>query len=145
MTMAEEKSNASTVTTKEANGDTAETPTKAASSSNGHDQVSAKATEVAPNEKQSKVVTTDPPEKRRLSFKKMVPLFVLLLAAVILFGIIGRLESLGWRRGLAEDRRRYPAGRHYALEYSSLRHSRTSCGCRLSASKGRRPPGAVKR
>jgi membrane fusion protein (multidrug efflux system) len=93
MTMPDEKSNASTVTTKDASGETAETPTKVASSSNGHDQAPAKATEVAPNETQSTLVTTDPPEKRWLSLKKMVPLFVLILAAVILFGIMG-----GWNR-----------------------------------------------
>ena len=93
MTMAEDKSNASTVTTKDASGPTAETPTKVASSSNGHDQAPAKATEVAPNEKQATVATTDSPKKQRLSFKKLVPLFVLILAAVILFGIAG-----GWNR-----------------------------------------------
>src|SRR5882724_4557654 len=93
MTMPDEKSNASTVTTNSASGDTAETPTKVASSSNGHDQAPAKATEVAPNETQSTLVTTDPPEKRWLSLKKMVPLFVLILAAGILFGIMG-----GWNR-----------------------------------------------
>ena len=102
MTMAEEKSNASSVTTKEAGGGTAETPTKVASSSNGHDQAPAKATEVAPSDKQSTVVTTDAPEKRRLSFKKLVPLFVLILAAVILFGIMGGwnrwVGATGWQR-----------------------------------------------
>ena len=93
MTMPDEKSNASTVTTKSASGDTAETSTKVASSSNGHDQAPAKAKEVAPNETQSNLVTTDPTEKRWLSLKKMVPLFVLILAAVILCGIMG-----GWNR-----------------------------------------------
>src|SRR4029077_17666968 len=93
MTMAEEKSNTSSVTTKEAGGGTAETPHKVTSSSNGHDQAPAKATAVAPNETKSNVVTTDPPEKRWFSFKKMVPVFVLILAAVILFGIMG-----GWNR-----------------------------------------------
>ena len=93
MTMAEEKSNASNVTTKDVSGDPAAAPPKVAPNSNGHDQAPAKATEVAPNERQSNLITTDPPEKRRLSLKKMVPLFVLILAAVILFGITG-----GWNR-----------------------------------------------
>ena len=93
MTMAEQKSNESTVTTKDASGATTETSTKVASSSNGHDQAPAKATESAPNEKQSTLVTADSPKKRRLSFKRLVPLFVLLLAAIILFGIMG-----GWNR-----------------------------------------------
>jgi membrane fusion protein (multidrug efflux system) len=48
------------------------------------------------------LVTTDSPEKRRLSFKKMAPLFVLLLAAVILFGIMGGWNSWvggpGWQK-----------------------------------------------
>lgn len=93
MTIAEQKSQASTVTTKDAGGNTAETSTEVTSSLNGHDQAPAEATEVAPSERQAKLVTTDSPEKRRLSFKKMAPLFVLILAALILFGITG-----GWNR-----------------------------------------------
>src|SRR6185295_3493769 len=93
MTMPDEKLNASTVTTKSAGGDTAETRTKVAFSSNGNDQAPAKATEVTANKTPAKLVTTDPPEKRWLSLKKMVPLFVLILAALILFGIMG-----GWNR-----------------------------------------------
>jgi membrane fusion protein, multidrug efflux system len=93
MTKAEEKSNAPTVTTKVAGDDTAKIPTKVAAASNGDNPAAAKAAEVAPNEKQSNPVAADSREKRRLSFKKMVPLCVLALAALILFGISG-----GWNR-----------------------------------------------
>ncbi len=93
MTMAEPKSNASTVTTKDASGDTEETPKKVASSSNGHEQAPAETAEVAQNDKHSTVVSANSPKKRRVSLKKMVPVFVLILAAIILFGIMG-----GWNR-----------------------------------------------
>jgi membrane fusion protein (multidrug efflux system) len=93
MTMPDEKSIASTVTTKSATGDAGESPTKVTSSSTGTDQAPTKATEAAPNESRSRLVSADAPEKRWLSVKKLVPLFVVVLAALILFGIIG-----GWNR-----------------------------------------------
>jgi membrane fusion protein (multidrug efflux system) len=92
MTMPDEKSNASNVTTKSAKGDTGESPSKVTSST-GSDEAPTKATEAAPSETRSTLVSADAPEKRWLSVKKMVPLFVLILAALILFGIIG-----GWNR-----------------------------------------------
>ena len=93
--MPDEKADVSKeTTTKKTSVDTAKPTAETAPAS--RDQVQAPTPNgVASRDTSPAKVTTDnqPPAKRRLSFRKLVPVLVLLLAAGILFGIIG-----GWNR-----------------------------------------------
>src|SRR5215471_5789795 len=57
------------------------------------DAASSKTNGAKPGPDPTNVATTQSPAKRFLTMKKVIPVFVLALAAVILFGIIG-----GWNR-----------------------------------------------
>src|SRR5215475_4524228 len=57
------------------------------------DAATSKANGTKPSPDPTTVTTTQSPAKRSLSLKKLIPVFVLALAALILFGIIG-----GWNR-----------------------------------------------
>src|SRR5882724_10833986 len=94
--MPEEKADVSKeTTTKETSVDTAKPTAEPAPASGGQDQATSTPNGVAPRNASPANVTTDnrPTAKPRLSFRKIVPVLVLLLAAGILFGIIG-----GWNR-----------------------------------------------
>jgi membrane fusion protein (multidrug efflux system) len=94
--MPEEKADVSKeTTTKRTNVATAKPTAETAPASRDHDQAATTPNGVAQSDTSPAKVTTDnqPPAKRRLSFRKIVPVLVLLLAAGILFGIIG-----GWNR-----------------------------------------------
>ncbi|HEX8072257.1 MAG TPA: HlyD family secretion protein [Pyrinomonadaceae bacterium] len=80
---------------KESTGATAQPAAETARASQEHDKPEATPNKVAPGDNSPAQATTEiqPPAKRRLSFKRIVPVLVLLLATVILFGIAG-----GWNR-----------------------------------------------
>jgi membrane fusion protein, multidrug efflux system len=82
-------------TTKEASVDAAKPKAEAPLDSKVHGQAAATKNEVAPSVASPAKLTTDTPTptQRWLTFRKAVPLLVLLLAAGILFGIIGGWNS----------------------------------------------------
>src|SRR5262245_56290652 len=86
--------------TKQNGSDTSKPKAEVPAASNNHDQVAATNT-VAPNGAPvAKTTTEDPPaSKPRLTFRKIVPVLVLLLAAGILIGITGGWNSWVGGRG----------------------------------------------
>ena len=86
--------------TKQNGADTAKPKAELATASNVHDQVLT-ANTVAPNGAPAAKATTEdpPPSKPRLTFRKIIPALVLMLAAGILMGITGFWNSLVGGRG----------------------------------------------
>jgi membrane fusion protein, multidrug efflux system len=78
---------------KETTGETAQPAAETKRAAQDHDQVAATPNKVAPSDNSPAQATTEiqPPAQRRLSFRTIVPVLVLTMAVVILFGIAG-----GW-------------------------------------------------
>src|SRR6266403_4028110 len=92
--MANEKQRVSQQATDKKTGEVEEKPGAHQPVSQNGDRAEVTTPKLAPAEKSPANVTADNPSaKRRISFKKLIPLVVLLLAAGILFGITG-----GWNR-----------------------------------------------
>ena len=86
---------------KETDSATAQSAVETERAAQEHDKTEATTIKVAPSDNSPAQATTEmqPPAKRRLSFKRIVPVLVLFLAAVILFGIAGGWHAMVGDRG----------------------------------------------